>query len=159
MVHNPIYEGDGPVYETVQTRREINNVSESNMNMPRSVVAIGGQHNNFPQNLSDMARYVDRPVQLQYLASDASDTGTPNDTPTSESMPLTGSRVIVLKKNGQERNKFHLTLSLVDNEPSNNSPGEVAPKTVPNTCAIAPADSDELYIAMSPAGVPSHALC
>ena len=118
MVHNPIlYEGDGPVYETVQTRREINNVTESDVNMPRSVVAIGGQHNNFPQNLSDVARYVDRPVQLQYLAPDVVPQMTPLPVNACHCTDRTKSDMIALKKNGQERNKFHLTLSLCD-EPS-----------------------------------------
>ena len=157
MVHNPIYEGDGPVYESVLTQHEMNNVHD--MNRPRSVVTPGGQHDNFPQSLSDSARYVDRPVHLQYLysntTSDTSDTGTPIDTPTSESIPLTAPRVMALKKNGQERNKLHLTLSLGDNnEPSNISSSEMDP----NTRTINPADVDEHYIAMSPAGVPSHSM-
>ena len=157
MVHNPIYEGDGPVYESVQTQLEMNSVTESNM--PQSVVTTSGQNITFNQSLSDTARYIDRPPQLQqYLytnsTSDGSDTGTPTDTPTSETVPLTTSRVMALKKNRQERNKLHLTLSLGGNDSSNNPTmaNEIAPESVGKTNAFTTGNADELYIEMSPAG-------
>ena len=163
MVQNPIYEGDGPVYESVQTQREMNSVTESIM--PQSDITTDGQNNNFYQSLSDAARYIERPLQLhQYLytntASDGSDTGTPTDTPTSETMPLTTPRVMALKKNGQERNKLHLTLPLGGNDSSNNltMANDTAPESVVKTSAVAPGDVDEVYIEMSPAGAQCHSL-
>ena len=69
------------------------------------------------------------------------------------STPLTTPRVMALKKNGQDRNKLHLTLSLGSNELSNSRTNEVVPKSIPKMCAVAPADMDEPYTVMKPAGV------
>ena len=82
---------------------EMNSATESNV--PQSDVTTEGQNNNFYQSLGDTAHYIDRPLQLHQClytntASDGSDTGTPTDTPTSETMPLTTPRVMALKKNG-----------------------------------------------------------
>ena len=139
MVTNPIYEGDGPVYDSVQTQDIVNSVTESN------ILTTYEQDININQSLSDMARYNDHPIQLHHslytnAASDGSDTGTPVDTPT-ESMPLTAPRIMALKKNGQERNKLHLTLSLGGNSSAKN----------PSMHTIV--DADEVYIEMSPAGI------
>ena len=154
MVHNPIYDGDGPVYESVQARFE---TTESNM--PQSVDATDRQYDNLRQNLSDTTRYVDPPGQLQYLYTTNTafevnnSANAPLSRSTSVSMPPATSRVMALKRNGQERNKLHLTLSLGENDSFNNPNGEVAPKPIPKTSVVAPADMEEAYTVMSPAGV------
>ena len=156
MVNNPIYDGDGPVYESVQTQYETNNATESNM--PQSVDAIDRQYDNLQQSFSDTARYVDPPGQLQYLhttntAFEVNNSGNaPLSRSASESVPP-ATRVMALKRNGRERNKLHLTLSLGGNNSFNNSNGEIAPKPVPKTSAIAPTDMEEAYTVMSPASV------
>ena len=155
MVHNPIYDGDGPVYESVRTRFETNNATESNM-MPQSVDVTDRQYDNLRQSLNDTARYVDPPGQLQHLYTTNTafeinnSVNAPLSRSSSVSMPPATSRVMALKRNGQERNKLHLTLSLGGN---NSNGGEVAQKPVPKTSAAAPADMEEAYTVMSPAGV------
>ena len=158
-ITNPIYEGDGPVYDSVQTQDVVNSVPKSNMLHCQSILMTDEEDTNIYQSLSDMARYKDRPVQLHHslytnAASDGGDTGTPVDTPT-ESMPLTAPRIMALKKNGQERNKFCLTLSLGGNSLAKNlsMTNEIFPGSVATTNAIA--DADEVYIEMSPAGIRS----
>ena len=125
----------GPVYESMQTQREMNSLTE--LNMPQSVDSIDGQNSNFYQFLSDMAHYIDCPLQLQkYIytnnASDGSDTGTPTDTPTSETMPLTAPR----------------------NNPT--MVNEIAPESVAKTSAIE--DADEVHTEVSHAGAQCHSL-
>lgn len=155
MVHNPIYDGDGPVhmYESVQNQLEINNESESQSEDTRDQ-----QYDNLRLSWNDTARYVDPPVHLQYLsmnaASNTSDSvNSPINRSDSVSMPLTAPRVMGLKKNGQERNKLHLTLSLDGKDFSNNHTSVVAPNSMPEVHAVAPEDVDEPYTVMSPAGV------
>ena len=145
MVHNPIYEGDGPVYESIQTRCEMNNETESQFEDTRDQ-----QYDNLRLSLNNTARYVDPTVHLQHLytntASEASDSvNAPINRSTSVSMPLPTPRVMALKKNGQERNKLHLTLSLSGNDSSNNRTNVVVSNTMPKICAIAPEDVDEPY--------------
>ena len=155
MVHNPIYEGDGPVYESIQTQHESN---EMELNFSQSEDKTDQQYDNLRPCVNNTARYIDPPVQLHYLytsniASDDSDTvNTPINRSASLSMPLTTPRVMALKKNGQERKKLHLTLSLCENDSSNGHTNEVAPKLIPKSCIVAPADTNEPYPVMSPAG-------
>ena len=153
MVHNPIYDGDGPVYESVQTRLEGTN--ETELNISQSEDTTDRQYDNLRLSLNDTARYIDPPVQLQYLYNNTvfNSANAPISRSASVSMPQTTPRVIALKKNGQERNKLHLTLSLGENDSSNGHTSEVAPKPIPKTCAVAPADMDEPYTIMSPASV------
>ena len=149
MVHNPIYDGDGPVYESVQTQLEINNEIELRAEDTRD-----RQYDNI--RLST-ARYIDPHDHLQYLytnaASEASDSvNVPINRSASVSMPLATPRVMASKKNGQERNKLHLTLCLGGNGSSNNCTSVVAPSSMPTTFAIVPEDEDEPYTVMSPTG-------
>ena len=155
MVHNPIYEGDGPVYESVQTQYEGN---ETELNFSQSEDETDRQYDNLRLCVNNTARYIDPPVQLHYLytsniVSDDSDmVNAPINRSASLSTPLTTPRVMALKKNGQERNKLHLTLSLCGNDSSNSHTSEVVPKLIPKSCVVAPADTDEPYTVMSPAG-------
>ena len=147
MVHNPIYDGDGPVYESVQNQLEINNETELDIK--------DRQYDNLRLSWNNTARYVDPPVHLQYLYTNAASNvsgsmNAPINRSSSVSIPLTAPRMMALKKNGQERNKLHLTLSLGDNDCSNNCTDAGAPEN--NICAVAPEDVDEPYTVMSPAG-------
>ena len=77
MVSNPMYEGDGPVYDSVQTQDIVNSVTESNM--LRSILTTNGQDTNIYQSLNDTAHKIDHPVQLHHslhtnAASNGSDT-------------------------------------------------------------------------------------
>lgn len=142
MVHNPIYDGYGPVYESVQTRFETNNATESNM--PQSAVDVTNrQYDNLRQSLNDTAHYVDPSGQLQnlYTTNTAFEINNSANAPlsrsTSVSMAPATSRVMALKRNGQERNKLHLTLSLGGNDSFNNSNGKIAQKSVPKTSTVA----------------------
>ena len=144
MVHNPIYDRDGPVYESVQTRLKENN--ETELNISQSEDTTDQQYDNLRVCLNDTARYVDPPVSNSANA--------PINRSASVSMPQITPKVMALKKNGQERNKLRLTLSLGGSDSSNGHTSEVAPKPIiPKSCAIAPADMDEPYTVMSPAGV------
>ena len=152
MVQNPIYDGNGPVYESVQTQLEGNNETAED--------TTDQQYDNLQLHLNDTARYIDPPVQLQKLytsniVSDDNDVvNAPISRSASLSTPWTTPRIMALKKNGQERNKLHLTLCLGGNDSSDCSTSEVVPKSAPKVCAVSPAaDMDEPYTVMSPAGV------
>ena len=64
MVQNPIYDGDGPVYESVQTQLE------TELNISQSEDTTDQRYNNLQLSLNDTARYIDPLVQLQYLYTD-----------------------------------------------------------------------------------------
>ena len=135
MVQNPIYDGDGPVYESVQTQLE------TELNISQSEDTTDQRYNNLHTDniVSDDSTMVNAPISGS----------------ASMSMPLTTSRVMGLKKNGQERNKLCLTLymSLGSNDSSNSHTNEVMPESIPKMCAVAPADMGEPYTVMRPASV------
>ena len=152
MVHNPIYDGDGPVYESVQTQLE------TELSISLFEDTTNQHYDNRHVTLNDTARYVNPPAQLQYLYTAGTNTAsnsmnTPVNRSASVSLPETTPKVIAQKKNNQERNKLHLTLSLGENDSSNSHTGEEAPKLIPATHAVVPMDMDEPYTVMSPAGV------
>ena len=68
-------------------------------------------------------------------------------------MPPITPKVMAPKKNGQERNKLHLTLSLGENDCSNNHTSVVASTSIPQVHAVATEYVDDPYTVMSPAGV------
>ena len=141
-IHNPIYDGNGPVYESVQTQLEGN--IDTELNISQSEDTTDRQYyDNLRISLNDTVRYIDPPV--------SNSVNTPINRSASVSMQQTTPRLMVLKKNGQERNKVHLTLSLDGNDSSNGHTSVIAPKQIPKMCAIAPAD--EPYTVMSPASV------
>ena len=154
MVHNPIYDGDGPVYESVPTQLEGNNETELNI-ISQTEDTTDRQYDNLRLSSNDTVRYIDPPVQLQYLYNNtvSDSANAPINRSASVSMPQTTPRVMALKKNGQERNKLHLTLSLGGNDSTNGHISEVASKQITKMCAVAPADMDEPYTVMSPASV------
>ena len=153
MIHNPIYAGDGPVYDSVQTQFEGNNDTE--LNISQSEDTTDRQYDNVRLSLNDTDRYVDPPVQLQCLYNNtvSDSANAPINRSGSVSMPQTTPRVMALKKNGQERNKLHLSLSLGGNDSTNIHTHEAAPKPIPKKYAVALADMDEPYTVMSPASV------
>ena len=152
MVHNPIYDGDGPVYESVQTQLE------TELSISLSENTTDQHYDNLHVSLNDTARYVNPPAQLQYLSYTAgtntasNSMNAPVNRSASVSLPETTPKVMALKKNGQERKKLHLTLSLGENDSSNSHTGEVVTKSNPSTHVAVPADMDEPYTVMSPAG-------
>ena len=116
MVHNLIY--NGPVYESVLERRfdslasfskqEFSSSSTSACNSPGPCNTTPPDTDNFHKNL----RYLDRPMQprSQSLSQPSSDLNNTSQSIT-VSVPAT-TRMMALKKNGTERNKLHLTLTL-----------------------------------------------
>ena len=62
MVHNPIYDRDGSVYESVQNQLEINIEIELQSEDTRDQ-----QYDNLRLSWNNTARYVDPPIHLQYL--------------------------------------------------------------------------------------------
>ena len=151
MVNNPIYDGDGPVYESVLAQFEGNN--ETELNMSQSEDTTDQQYDNLRVGLNDTARYSAPPAHLQYLYTNtaSNSVNAPINTSASASIPRATPGGMALKKNGQERNKLHLTLSLGGNDSSNS---DVSPELIPTSrAAVAPADvPDEPYTVMSPAG-------
>ena len=146
MVNNPIYDADGPVYESVHAQYE------TELNMSQSEDTTDQQYDNLRICSNDTARYAAPPAQLQYLYTNTASNSVngPINTSASVSISRATPGVMALKKNGQERNKLHLTLSLGGNDSSNS---DVFPELIPKTrAAVAPADVDEPYTVMSPAG-------
>ena len=118
MVPNPIYGGDedddhetGPVYDSIRPQYEI-------------LASVSRDFTNVNNKVDDTktVRYVDQPgLHSSHLRSQSFvtySTVSDNNTvipPRSGSLSVTPpARLIALKKNGEERNKLHLTLSLVD---------------------------------------------
>ena len=123
MVHNPIY--DGPVYESVQphfdslssvTKQDLSSSNTSACNSPPPGGCTSTPPNTLQLQSNQQAnvRYLDRPIQPQRSQS-LSHTPTPdnnvNQLTMSMQVPAPG-RAMALKKNGKERNKLHLTLTL-----------------------------------------------
>lgn len=67
---------------------------------------------------------------------------------------------MALKKNGQERNKLHLTLSLGESEASHNMEAPPVPTSSRTGAAVVPVDPaepmDESYMVMNSASVLSN---
>ena len=165
MVHNPIY--DGPVYESVQPHFDtltasvkqdlsLSNTSASN-SPPRSSSPPDTGNNNSQR----MVRYLDRPIQprsLSLLHPSTPDNNNPSaiGVPAAQTTPST--RAMGLKKNGKERNKLHLTLTLDENESANPAFGVSSRKEeetmlvgdVPGNKRDVTSDGDENYAVMSP---------
>lgn len=129
MVHNPIY--DGPVYESVRphfdtlttsVKKDLSpsNTSASNGSRPGSSTPPNAGNGN---NSQKMARYLDRPIQPR--SQSLSHPSTPdNNNPRSTSVcAQSATRAMGLKKNGKERNKLHLTLTLNGSESANPASG------------------------------------
>ncbi|MCG8621438.1 MAG: hypothetical protein MJE68_05475 [Proteobacteria bacterium] len=139
------------MYESVLAQFEGNN--ETELNMSQSEDTTDQQYDNLRVGLNDTARYSAPPVQLQYLYTNTASNSVngPINTSASASIPRATPGGMALKKNGQERNKLHLTLSLGGNDSSLNS--DVSPELMPTSRpAVASADVDEPYTVMSPAG-------
>ena len=131
MVHNPIY--DGPVYESVQRHFDtltatvkqdlsLSNTSASDSPRPGSSTPPYVGSNN---NSQKMICYLDRPIQPRSSSQSLSHPSTPdNNNPKSTSVcAQAATGVMGLKKNGKERNKLHLTLTLDGNESANTGIG------------------------------------
>lgn len=144
MIPNPIYGGDeaesGPVYDSIRPQYETL-VAVA----PSQTSSLPGTSRNDELDEDKTVRYVGQP-QLQpsqlrsmsFASSSVSDgngdrPAVPPTPPRSTSVSITNARAMALKKNGQERNKLHLTLQL-DESGSENLSEKI----------------DESYIVMSP---------
>lgn len=144
MIPNPIYSGDeaesGPVYDSIRPQYETL-VAVA----PSQTSSLPGTSRNDELDEDKTVRYVGQP-QLQpsqlrsmsFASSSVSDgngdrPAVPPTPPRSTSVSITNARAMALKKNGQERNKLHLTLQL-DESGSENLSEKI----------------DESYIVMSP---------
>ena len=128
MVHNPIY--DGPVYESVQPHFDtltatvkqdlsLSNTSASNSPPRSSTPPNTGSTNNSQR----MVRYLDQPIQLRSQSLSHPSTPDNNNPRSTSGMCAQTARVTGLKKNGKERNKLHLTLTLNGSESGNSTSG------------------------------------
>ena len=163
MVHNPIY--DGPVYESVQPHFDtltasvkqdlsLSNTSASNDPPGSSTPPSAG----CSDSSQKMVRYLDQPIQPR--SQSLSQPSTPdNSNPRSTSVcAQSATRVMGLKKNGKERNKLHLTLTLNGNKSANPAFGVPCKKEeevvlagdlLGNKRAVT-SNGDENYTVMSP---------
>ena len=155
MIHNPIY--DGPVYESVQPHFDTLTAATQQALASSTTSADKSLCTTTPPALQNKAqkanRYIDQPSQ-QRCQSFSQSSPTDNNTPRSGSVSIPKARVMALKKNGRERNKLHLTLTLNGSDPS---PTTCVPKsdgssvTLSGTIMCAnPAVADENYMVMSP---------
>ena len=152
MVHNPIY--DGPIYENVQRHFDtltatvkqdlsLSNTSASDSPRPGSSTPPYVGSNN---NSQKMARYLDRPIQPR--SQSLSHPSTPdNNNPKSTSVcAQAATGVMGLKKNGKERNKLHLTLTLNENESANTGIGPSCSKEEAVMVGDLPGNDGEINI-------------
>lgn len=170
MVHNPIY--DGPVYESVQPHFDtltatvkqdlsLSNTSASNSPPRSSTPPNTGSGNNSQR----MVRYLDQPIQLRSQSLSHPSTPDNNNPRSISTVCAQAARVTGLKKNGKERNKLHLTLTLNGSESGNSTSGApqcgkdedvVLAGNLPgnpqggNKKRAVVSDSDENYTVMSP---------
>lgn len=142
MVHNPIYEGDGPVYESVHNQQSLDQLAI------QTGTHCSASWDGF---LTNTVRYIDQPACFHSNTSNNTDntsfTDNSQEHPAHVSVPHT--RKMALKKNGQERNKLHLTISLHGNDNYQSSTKE-GPSL--NFHADHSSIADETYTEMSPAG-------
>lgn len=141
MVHNPIYDGDGPVYERVHNQQSFDHLATD---IKASYSAI--------QDDSSMnaVRYIDQPVCFHNNTSDINNItfNSTNPTNTTTRVSVLSTSSVALNKSGKKRNKSCITLSL----PENNS-------HPPKGEAILKLDTDhsgsanETHTEMSPAGM------
>lgn len=154
MVHNPIYDGDGPLYESVHNKQSHPQDAASQYD---SIHYAEATFTFQDSSYHSGNRYVDQPVHIHnnYLFTNTDNTtdnshgicaNSPNDT-TCTSMAST--KKMTLKKNGQVRNKLHLTLSLPR---SDCIPMKEIQSAFPKSSEIQAEVADETYTVMSPAG-------
>ena len=120
MVPNPIYsaEEEGPVYDSIRPQYETL-VAVSPQSLTERNLGDSGEEK---ADTVDSVRYIDQPVHVSTLRSQSfahtiSDTSgaiPPRSFSVSNSGPPV--RPMALKRNGQERNKLHLTLDLCEGE-------------------------------------------
>lgn len=155
MVHNPIY--DGPVYESVQAQFE----SLTSTTQQVAGISVCNSQPSTPTTTSENSvRYTDPPVQVPKIGSNSFASNT--SAPVPDSVPQSTSIAIpAIKKNGEKRNKFHLTLALTGKDLDMN----MEPQSSQNHNPLAIGgeanhsvltDVDEHYMVMSPTGVPTN---
>ena len=167
MVHNPIY--DGPVYESVQPHFDtltatvkqdlsLSNTSASNSPPRSSTPPNTGSANNSQR----MVRYLDQPIQLRSQSLSHPSTPDNNNPRSTSTVCAQAARVTGLKKNGKERNKLHLTLTLNGKESGNSTSGAPGQRGKDEEVGNLPgnrggnkkravvSDGDENYTVMSP---------
>ena len=121
MVHNPIYDGDLQLYESVHNQQyQSRDTVMQYDNIQCTAASCRHQDNSIP----DANCYVDQKC-----------------TP---SVTVTSTKKMSLEKDGQERNKLHLKLSLHGND---SSPTEGIKSSFPKSSEVA----DETYLEMCPA--------
>lgn len=166
MVPNPIY--DGPVYESVRTQFDsLTSTTLKDVGMADNSVC--NSQPGSPTTVSDNSvRYVDPPVaaavQMSKIRSNSFVTSIPLPSSARSDDPQSAPRATSIsipttKKNGKERNKLHLTLTLTGNdlnitaEPQMDQ-NENNPTVVTGVAnQVVKADVDDNYTTMSPAGV------
>ena len=125
MVNNPIYDGDGPVYEGIRPQYET----------PTAVILQATDTSN---NDANTVRYVDQPVRLSQVRSQSfihhtvSNVDAANVPNRSHSVSMPAARAMALKRNGQERNKLRLTLSLQGGSDSGTTTGSTGIGDMPD---------------------------
>ena len=150
MVHNPIYDGDGPVYESVKNQPQLATDTPAQYDSLRqTIIHDVSVHVPHPDNYtndyycnSDTFACTDNTAPGYCIHSNPS-----TETQGSHFVSVPPTKKMALKKNGQERNKLHLTLSLAENDsnPPEREEGSFIRKP-------SPVHSDDSYTVMSPAG-------
>ena len=161
MVHNPIY--DGPVYESVQGQFE--SLNSNTLLTEGTTDNSCNSQSSTPTTVSDnTVRYTDPPVQRSKNGSNSFISSIPPHSSTpdrdTENVPRSTS---IIKKNGKERNKLHLTLALTENNLNLNAEPQDCQNHNPlptdgETNRVMLTNVDEHYMVMSPAGMPANSV-
>ena len=175
MVHNPLYDRSGPEYEIVPPRmntstppaRDVFNTTLP-VNQHYDTIHTPGFSSRQNASILDTAHYVDPPVHSSTRSSkfrsasfsssahihapSVPERGTAYDImsrSTTSSVP--GSGLMGLKKNGQERNKLHLTLSLQGkNDSIDVTPGPRSEGFVQCKHGVLALDTNDNYTILNP---------
>ena len=160
MVHNPLYDRSGPEYEIVPPRLEsstqftLPTIDEARATRPANLHydTINTPRLSSRQDTptADTDHYVDQPLHNSSKFRSTSYSSNAHIYPPydiisrSASSPMPAPSLMGLKKNGQERNKLHLTLSLGKANPI------VGTNALGNNHEVAASDSDDNYTILNP---------
>ena len=114
MIHNPLYDRSGPQYYEIAQFTQPTHPDYDTINTLRRT-----SHNQRTTPTTDIINHVDQPAHsVPRLHSSSTVPDDVMSEPTSSFVPAPS--LMGLKKNGQERNKLHLTLSLESADLRNN---------------------------------------
>ena len=161
MVENPIYVGNGPVYDSILTQPQCIRLEAQSEQKDTYHCVTNPHYESLPHSemMADTARYIGQPVQHSLDHCHTSSLTSQSETesikhPSSKGTSASASVMMGLKSNGQPRNKLGLTLSLGGYDLTHECSLDNAAlsKMHGNTVTSSIMHEEEAYAVMNPAG-------